>query len=87
MNRYVILNRMDNKVKSDWLKKIKIRGWSGAMRIVLDVLEPIAPLASQFLWVIQPMAGLFNANEMVNDLANALESEEGIETLRQSLEE
>jgi hypothetical protein len=76
---------MDDKVKSDWVNKIKLRGWSGAMQTVLDVIEPIAPLASQFLWTLEPMAGLFNADHMVHDLANALDSQEGIEALRQSL--
>lgn len=78
---------MDDKVKTDWLEKIKLRGWSGAMQTVLDVIEPIAPLASQFLWTVQPFAGVFEADDMVQDLANALDSEEGMAALRQKLEE
>jgi hypothetical protein len=78
---------MDKKVKPDWLKKVKARGWSGAMQTVLDVLEPVGPLASQFLWTMQPMAGLFKADDVVRDLANAFDTEAGMEMLRQALEE
>lgn len=78
---------MDKKVNPDWLIKVKIRGWSDAMQTMLDVFEPIAPLASQFLWVVQPMAGLFEADDVVHDLATILDSKEGIEELRQALKE
>jgi hypothetical protein len=78
---------MDKKVKPDWLVKVKAQGWSGAMRTMLDAFEPFAPLISQFLWIVQPMAGLFEAQDMVHDLANILDSKDGIEVLRQALDE
>lgn len=66
---------------------IKARGWQGAARSFLDIIEPVAPIMSQFLLVMQPMAGIINAQNAIADLAQALDTSDGIETLRQQLDD
>ena len=57
-----------------------------ALRIMLDVVEPIGPLAAQFLWVMQPLARIFGAGQVAHDLANALEDPDGIADIREQLD-
>lgn len=75
------------KAKYSWLQAIKERGWAEPFRFALDLFEPLAPLASQVLYVFQPLAGNFGATHILKDLAEALESPEGLEDLRQELQE
>lgn len=66
---------------------IKSRGWQDATRSFLDIVEPIAPLLSQVLWVVQPVSSIFDAQKLVRELAESLDSPHGIEALRQQLDE
>ncbi len=66
---------------------IKARGWQDASRTLLDVLEPIAPLVSQFLWVVQPLSSVIEAQDFVGNLAKTLDSPDGIDDLRKQLDE
>lgn len=66
---------------------IKARGWQDASRTLLDVVEPIAPLVSQFLWVVQPISSIVEAQDFVGSLAKTLDSPDGIDRLRQELDE
>jgi hypothetical protein len=39
------------------------------------------------LWVIQPVAGLFGARNAIQDLAETLDMPDGVESLRQQLQD
>lgn len=79
---------MDMKPETQSLiDMIKQRGWQGASRTALDVIEPIAPLVSSVLWVVQPVSTIFGAQKTVGTLANLLDSPQGIEQLREQLDE
>ena len=79
---------MDEKPNSDtWIEAAKARGWDSGLLLMMDVIEPISPIASQMLWVIQPMAGVFGAHEAIREIAEALESPEGLKAIRAKLNE
>jgi hypothetical protein len=79
---------MNEKPITDaWIQAAKARGWNSALLLMMDVIEPISPLASQMLWVVQPMAGVFGAHEAIREIAEALETPEGLKTLRDKLGE
>lgn len=69
------------------IKLVKARGWQNASRTVLDVIEPIAPLISQLLWVFQPISNVIGARNAVQELAETLESPQGIANLRDQLDD
>jgi hypothetical protein len=51
----------------------------------LDVCEPLIPLGSQFLWVLQPgLRGWVDSDKLAS-LATALETQEGLAQVRQYL--
>lgn len=70
-----------------WIASIRARGLQGALQTFLDVAEPLAPLMTQLLWVLQPTARLFGGAALVDDLARALESPEELATIRQLLDD
>jgi hypothetical protein len=70
---------------SDWVEQIRVRGLTNAFEVALNVLEPLGPLAAQFLYTLQPMMGVFGLREMVADLAQALDEPDGVEELRKRL--
>lgn len=70
-----------------WIEAAKARGWHTGLLLMMDVIEPISPLASQMLWVVQPMAGVFGAHEAIREIADVLESPEGLRMLREKLNE
>ncbi|MDQ7025575.1 MAG: hypothetical protein Q9P01_04190 [Anaerolineae bacterium] len=81
------MEEKDKHSKHAWITAAKNRGLGGALHVLLDVLEPFAPLASQFLWVAQPFAGIFGARNAIGDLADILDMPNGVESLRQQLNE
>jgi len=62
-----------------------MRGWTESALMVLDIIEPISPLAAQVLWVTQPAAGLFGVHDTVGEIAHLLEAPDGVAELRQQL--
>jgi hypothetical protein len=81
---------MDEKLKQTQhplIRVAKARGMQQAAGIMLDVLEPIAPIAAQLLWVAQPFAAMWGFRSAVRDLADILETPDGIESLRQQLDD
>ncbi|MBZ0292680.1 MAG: hypothetical protein K8L99_08990 [Anaerolineae bacterium] len=72
---------------NDWIAKLKARGLGGALRVALDVLEPLGPLGAQVLWIAQPVSGMFGAREVVRELAETLEAPGGAAQLRHLLDE
>lgn len=74
--------------EQELVQEIRARGWGDAFSAALDVLQPLAPLGAQLLWVAQPAAGLIGGwGEMIGTLARTLEEPGGIERLRQALED
>ena len=69
------------------INAVKSRGWQNASRTVLDVIEPIAPLVSQLLWVLQPISNVIGARDTIGELAETLDTPEGIEHLRNQLDD
>lgn len=70
---------------ADWIETVKQRGYGDIASILLDTIEPIAPIVAQGLWVFQPLAGLWNGTHGVQSLAQLLETPDGIAQLRQRL--
>lgn len=68
------------------MKIVKARGWQSASRTALDVIEPIAPLISQLLWVFQPISSIIGARDAVQELAETLDSPDGVAHLRDQLD-
>jgi hypothetical protein len=77
----------EKQISDTWIEAAKARGWNSGLLLLMDVIEPISPLASQMLWVVQPMAGVFGAHEAVREIAEALETPEGLKALRDKLNE
>jgi hypothetical protein len=71
----------------EWVREAKVRGWGEALSLVLDVLEPLGPLAAQLLWVAQPALGLMVPHNALDELARALDEPEGVARLRSLLED
>ena len=67
------------------IQAVKARGWQDATRTILDVVEPVAPLISQLLWVFQPISNLIGARDIVGELAEVLDKPGGIDHLRKQL--
>jgi len=88
--RYVILQIMDEKdkpIRHPWLEVIKGRGWQNPTHLLLDVLEPMAALVGQMLWLVQPIAGIFGSSNELRDLAEILDKPDGIALLHQQLDD
>ena len=69
------------------IDNLKQRGWQDMAHTMLDVIEPIAPLVSQVLWVIQPMSSAIGASDVVGELAKTLNTPQGISFLREQLDD
>jgi len=75
-------------MNDDWIAQAKARGLDGVLGTVLDTFAPLGPLAAQILWVAQPLLGVFGGDTTraaINDVAEALETPEGIADLRERL--
>lgn len=82
-----MIQKPDQEPAENWLAPIKTRGWQSAMHTLLNVIEPIGPLAAQMLWVLQPVATLLGGDALVKGLAQALDEPGGIEDLRKQLDD
>ena len=79
---------MNNDSQHRWIIEAKARGLGSALRVAFDALEPLGPLGAQVLWILQPTAGIFggkSARHAVADVARALETPDGLESLREQL--
>ncbi len=79
-----ILRLMDNG--QNWVAEVKARGWARAISLLLDAVEPLGALGAQVLYVAQPAMSVFGLGETIRGLASALETPQGIESLRAALE-
>lgn len=89
VSRYVILCSMKNEPTqdstNDWIAAAQARGYAPALQTLLDVLEPVSPLAAQMIWVLQPMGRVFGMQQVLGSLAQALESPDELDELRRQL--
>ncbi len=69
-----------------WVEQLQSRGLGNALGVALDVLEPLGPLGAQLVWVAQPVLSVYLSREMLDDLAETLESPGGIGQIREWLE-
>ena len=69
----------------DWIDRLKGRGGAPYALLTLDVIEPIAPVLAQVMWMAQPLAGLWGGRQDARDLAELLEAPDGIDRLRRRL--
>jgi len=70
-----------------WVQAAKARGWGDFARLGLDAFAPLGPLGAQLVWISQPFLSLFVRREGLAGLAEALETPEGLEALREQLDE
>jgi hypothetical protein len=71
----------------DWLRAWQGKASGDWLALALDTLEPLAPLSAQLMWVAQPALGWALEPQQWQSLARALETPEGIETIRRLLRE
>lgn len=69
----------------DWIVAARARGWHETLLTVLDLLEPLGPLAAQVMWVMQPAASIFGGSPIAAQLAQALEDPAALAELRDQL--
>lgn len=70
-----------------WAQQARARGLAGALRLALDVLEPLGPLGAQAIWVAQPLLGAVIGRDALHALAQALDEPGGVAALRRHLED
>ena len=90
LGRYVILQTMNEKDKltvHPWIQVVRGRGWQNAAHLLLDALEPMAPVAAQMLWMFQPVVGVFGNQKALRDFAEILDAPQGVDALRQQLDD
>ncbi len=69
----------------EWLTALQSRGWGRLFSVLLTIIEPVGPLGAQLLWVAQPATRFIGGKvwgNALHELAQALETPAGIETLR-----
>lgn len=69
----------------DWIADAKARGYAPALHTLLEVLDPISPIAAQMMWVLQPMGRVVGVHNVLGSLAQALESPDELAALRRQL--
>jgi hypothetical protein len=73
--------------EQDWIQQVKAHGLTVPLRVLLDVLEPLGPVGAQVLYVAQPAASLWGGGQALGHIAAALEQPDGVEQLRQLLDD
>lgn len=73
--------------EAELIADLKRRGWTNALSLLLDMIEPLGVLGAQALWIAQPTATLFGGREITAALARTLEQPGGVERLRALLDE
>lgn len=76
---------MNKDTAPEWLLAARERGWGTAITVVLDILEPLGPLAAQLMLIAQPMASVFGGGPILRGLADTLDEPGGVERLRRHL--
>jgi hypothetical protein len=68
-----------------WIQQAKAHGWAGALRVALDGLAPLGILGAQAVLIFQPSLSVFVPRQALTELAEALETPQGIAALRAAL--
>ena len=71
----------------EWVQNAKARGLGHALEVALDVFQPLGVIGAQLIWIGEPVLRLWIPPEALAELANALETPDGVEQLRQELED
>lgn len=71
----------------DWITAVKARGLGDALRLALDIIEPLGPLGAQMLYIAGPLGALFGAGPALTAIAEALEEPGGIDRVRRLLDD
>jgi len=78
---------MDEQQLDAWIERVRARGWVGSVCALLDVIEPLAPLAAQILHVSHPVSRVLVRDFPLEVLADVLEAPGGVDGLRKRLRE
>lgn len=70
----------------DWVDIARAQGWADIARTGLDAFAPLGPLGAQFVWITQPVLGLFWGHDRLSQLAKTLETPEALAALRARLD-
>lgn len=68
-----------------WRRHIERLGLMGLVENLLTISSPLAPIGAQFLYVAQPVLGLFGQAERVDDWVQILDNRAGLDWLRDQL--
>lgn len=78
---------MGNDHHHGWMQEVKSRGLEGVVRALLVGLQPLGVLGAQFLYVIQPLSGIFGLRGILGTMAQALEDPEQMKDLLRALDD
>lgn len=67
-----------------WSRRLHLHGMLTAL---LDAAEPLGPVGAQFLWVAQPVLGLFTPRHEIDALARLLDAPGGVAWLHAQLDD
>jgi hypothetical protein len=70
---------------AEWAQRLKRLGLADAAQTLLPILRPMGALASQMLWMGQPIASGLAAQGLVEELALLLEDPDALDGLEQQL--
>lgn len=70
----------------EWVLQLQSRGLGDALGLALDVLEPLGVLGAQFVWMAQPVLGVWLSRDTVHGIAQTLETPGEIDRIRRFLE-
>lgn len=65
-----------------WIARAKRRGHAPILLILLEAIEPLAPVLAQGLLVAQPLAHMLRSGAALGELAEVLEEPESLRELR-----
>jgi hypothetical protein len=71
----------------EWIAQAKERGMGAALLLLLDILEPFAPLVGQSLFIAAPLLGPLGGRERMEELGHLLDDPQGIAQVRALLED
>lgn len=68
-----------------WQTWLETHHLTRGFTFLLDIIEPLALLGAQFLYVLQPSLGLFMERQTIDQWARLMESPGGIAWLREKI--
>lgn len=83
---YGVSSKPREQLIAEWAQRLKRRGLSETACMLLPVLKPLGLLASQMVWMGQPLLRGLADETLVQELAVLLEDPEALAGLEQRLE-